>query len=123
MSMHERVTKARPFTEIMAKLEKAALNDQKLHLDVALVRAMVSSPVYAKIADMKAQEFAELWDGQNPQSSQPESNSAPTGSNQESSEPNGSLPGTMLPLVHAADERLASATTERLSRLSKHKKR
>ena len=121
MSIQERV-KDMPFTEILAKLDRAAVNGQKLHLDVELVRAMVSSPVYAQIANMKAKEFADLWHDPSPIS--PSASSlAPSGSNPESSEESGSLPGTMRPLVHAAAERQVSLTLEKIGRQSKRKRR
>ena len=123
MSIHERVTKNMVFTEILAKIDRAAVNGQKLHLDVEHVRALATSPVYATIADMKAQEFAELWHDQNPPSSPPASSLANSGLSPAPSAASGSLPGTMEKLVHAADDRQACATLERLSRRSKHRKR
>lgn len=122
MSIHNPVTRTMPFTEIMAKIDRAAVNGQKLHLDVDHVRALAASPVYATIADMKAQEFADLWLEPNP-TNPAASSSVPSGSNPEPSVESGSLPGTMRPLVHAAAERQVSHTLERISRLSKRKKR
>ena len=50
------------FTEILAKIDRAAVNGQRLHLDIEHVRALATSPVYASIAEMKAKEFADLWE-------------------------------------------------------------
>lgn len=121
MSVPERVTKTMPFTAILAKIDRAAVNGTKLHLDEDHVRALVASPVYAIIASQKAQEFAELWH-ESPSSSPTESNSDHSGSSPAQSEGNGSLPGTMKPLVHAAAERRVSDTLERINRQSKHKR-
>lgn len=122
MSVHARVGKAMPFTSILAKLDRAALNGTKLHLEEDLVRALVASPVYATIASQKAQEFAQIWHEDQP-TSPPASSSDHSGSNLASSEESGSLPGTMRPLVHAAAERQVSHTVERISRRSKRKRR
>ncbi|HEX7874147.1 MAG TPA: hypothetical protein VF475_14635 [Sphingobium sp.] len=110
------------FTEILAKIDRAAINGQKLHLDVEHVRALASSPVYATIAEMKAQEFAELWDVRGGPTSQPEYNSGSSGLSRAPSVESGASLGTMQPLAHAAAERQASNTVEKLSRLSKRKK-
>jgi len=122
MGAHEPLTRTMPFTEIMAKIDRAAVNGQKLHLDVEHVRALAASPVYTSIADMKAQEFAELWHEPKPNS--PSASSlAPSGLSPEPSVESGSLPGTMKPLVHAAAERQASRTVEKINLLSRRKKR
>ncbi|MFK4794908.1 hypothetical protein [Sphingobium sp. ZW T5_29] len=113
------------FTEILAKIDRAAVNGQRLHLDIEHVRALATSPVYASIAEMKAKEFADLWENEPEQRerSRPASNSGISGSNPASKEASGSSPGTMLTLVHVAAERQASATAEKIARLSKHKRR
>lgn len=122
MSVPEPVMKTMPFTAILAKIDRAAVNGTKLHLDEDHVRALVASPVYASIASQKAQEFAELWH-ENPHHSPTGSNSDRSGSSPEPSAENGSLPGMMKPLVHAAAERRVSHTLEKINRQSKHKKR
>lgn len=122
MGAHESLTRTMPFTEIMAKIDRAAVNGQKLHLDVEHVRALAASPVYATIADMKAQEFADLWLEPNPTSPAAFSLDR-SGLNPEPSVESGSLPGTMKPLVHAAAERQVSHTLERINRQSKRKRR
>lgn len=113
------------FTEILAKIDRAAVNGQRLHLDIEHVRALATSPVYASIAEMKAKEFADLWENEPEQGerSRPASNSGSSGSNPASNGASGSSPGTMLTLVHVAAERQASATAERIAHQSKHKRR
>jgi len=113
------------FTEILAKIDRAAVNGQRLHLDIEHVRALATSPVYASIAEMKAKEFADLWEKEPEQeaTSPRASNSGSSGSNPAPSAESGSSPGTMLTLVHVAAERQASATAEKIARLSKHKRR
>ncbi|WP_375194693.1 hypothetical protein [Sphingobium sp.] len=113
------------FTEILAKIDRAAVNGQKLHLDIEHVRALATSPVYASIAEMKAKEFADLWEKEPEQeaTSRRASNSGSSGLNPAPSEASGSLPGTMLTLVHVAAEKQASATAERIAHLSKRKRR
>lgn len=122
MSVPEPVMKTMPFTAILAKIDRAAVNGTKLHLDEDHVRALVASPVYASIASQKAQEFAELWH-ESPPHSPTASNSDHSGSSPVSNAENGSLHGTMRPLVHAAAEKRVSHTLERINRQSKHKKR
>lgn len=110
------------FTEILAKIDKAAINGQRLHLDVEHVRALAGSRVYATIAEMKAQEFAELWDVKGGPTNQPDTSSGSSGLNPAPSEGSGISHGTMQPLVHAAAEKQVSNTLEKVSRLSKHKR-
>lgn len=49
------------FAPIRDKIERAARNGERLHLDPAQVRALVKSPIYAKLCEMTAEEFASQW--------------------------------------------------------------
>jgi len=49
------------FGDILKRIERAATNGERLHLDVVHVRALVTSSVYVALLELKAQEFASQW--------------------------------------------------------------
>lgn len=86
------------FAGIRDKIERAFRNQERLHLDVVQVRALVQSPLFPLLAELVAKEFAESWqedlekvaDGATPAAS----NSDPSGSTGAPTAPRGSSAGT-----------------------------
>lgn len=109
-----------PFTELSEQLERAARNGTKAHLGPDLVRALIESDAYPIIISERTRELVAQWREDRPLKGV--SNSETSGSNPEPSAGNGSLHGTMLTLVHDAEERQASATAEKLSHRSRRRK-
>jgi len=90
------IAKIMIFAEILKRLDRAASNDERLHLDVSHVRALVSSPVYVSLVELKAKEFAALWHEENPGPPAPSVfSSVTTGSITEPTETTGTSAGTM----------------------------
>jgi hypothetical protein len=53
------------FGEILKRLERAAVNGERLHLDVPHVQALVDSPIYLLLLELKGREFAASWREEN----------------------------------------------------------
>jgi len=106
------------FAEILKRLDRAASNDERLHLDTSHVRALVSSPVYRALVELKAQELAALWheDNQNQPPIRDVSSSADSGSNIEPSATTGASAGMTPSPEFAAVEARAYGEAQRLSR-------
>ncbi|PZR77110.1 MAG: hypothetical protein DI537_43645 [Stutzerimonas stutzeri] len=98
------------FTEIMAKLDRAAINGTKLHLDTEHVRALARSEAYAVLAGLKAKEIAARWDdpNQSPQMTPAASNSGRSGSGTAPIATIGASAGTMTEQEREAVGRAAS---------------
>lgn len=114
------------FTDILAKLDRAAVNGTKLHLDVNLVRALATSPVYATLAEMKAKEFALLWQKEKVQAAgvPAASNSAPSGSGTEQIAMIGESAGTMTAEQEASVGLAASRqASEAVAQINRQKRR
>ncbi|MGN6124166.1 MAG: hypothetical protein ACTHOJ_14575 [Sphingomonas oligoaromativorans] len=100
------------FAPIRDKLERAARNGERLHLDTEQVRALVTSPIYATLAELTAQEFASQWHDVPPApAAKPAtitataSSSGRSGSGGAPSAPNGASAGTMTVALSEAVER------------------
>lgn len=111
------MTDAQPFTRILDKVQRAAKNGERLHLDVELVRALYASPIYAALNDLHAEEMVSQWQAQ------PVSRSDNSGSTTERKEMTGPLPGTIAPLVQDAESRLALEAATRIIHQTRRKRR
>lgn len=49
------------FGEILKRLDRAASNGERLHLDIEHVRALVRSPLNLTLVELKATELAAQW--------------------------------------------------------------
>jgi hypothetical protein len=50
-----------PFSEILARLERAARNETRAHLEPSHVQALITSPVFMLLSQLKQEEIGELW--------------------------------------------------------------
>ena len=109
------------FADIRDKVERAARNQQRLHLDPEQVRLLVRSPIWTTLAQLAAEEFVRRWSieenaGTLPGSSAPPPapSSGPSGSTGAKSAKSGRSPGTTTAeedvLVESAERRRALRT-------------
>lgn len=107
------MTAAAPFTEILNRMRRAARNGERLHLDAAHVVAIITSPIYAELAKMEAQEISSQW--------QNKSDLANFGLHGEPTAKNGQYAGTTEALEPAAESQLVSAITTEAIRQSRRR--
>lgn len=119
------------FIPIRDKIERAYRNDGRLHLDPDLVRRLVHSPVWAKIAELAAQEKAESWQNELLEdlprpatTTPPASSSAHSGSGSAPSAMNGASAGMMKgPLAAAVERAERGQAWEAVSQVGRRKRR
>lgn len=95
------------FASIRDKVERAARNDARLHLDAEQVRLLVRSPLWSLLARLAAEEFASRWSDEEKNSGSratPASSSDPSGSTGAPSAASGQSPGTTPVTMDAAVE-------------------
>lgn len=114
------------YTKILDRIQRAARNGERLHLDVDQVRALVRSPVYATLTELHTQELESSWQ-QEPaappvrkgKSSEP----GPSGSDGDPTAMSGASAGTIEELVIDAESELVTAEARKLIHRSKRRKR
>ncbi len=114
MNKPARFTVAAPFAEILNRMRRAARNGERLHLDAAHVVAIMTSPIYAEMARLEAEELAAQW--------QSNTDLVSFGLHGAPTVKNGQYAGTTEPLEPAAESQLVSAITTEAKRLSRHRK-
>lgn len=53
---------AEPFTEILAAFERAVRNGTRAHLDQHHVKAVMTSPVFLLLSELKQEEMSKKWE-------------------------------------------------------------
>lgn len=68
------------FTDLTDRMERAARNGTKAHIDAESVRALIASPAWAHILDLKTKELVAQWHatlpGQQPGTTTPAASSS-----------------------------------------------
>lgn len=114
MNKPSRITVAAPFGEILSRMRRSARNGERLHLDAAHVVAIMTSPIYAELAKMEAEEIASQWKNK--------SDLANFGLLGEPTERNGRYAGMTAQPEPAAESQLVSAITMEAIRQSRRSK-
>jgi len=107
------------FSQILKRLERAATQGERLHLDPEQVRALIGSPIYGALLELKAKEIAALWqsDTQAIAPSHGGSSSTAIGSTTAPTAASGPSAGTMSPPERGAGEARAYAEAQRMHHL------
>jgi hypothetical protein len=103
-----------PFAEILHRMRRSARNGERLHLDAAHVVAIMTSPIYAEMARLEAEELASQW--------QSNTDLVSFGLLGAQTATNGQSVGMTVQLEPAAESQLLSAISTEAKRQSRHRK-
>jgi hypothetical protein len=69
------------FTEIVRRVDRAARYGERVHLDLPHIHAILASPIYAALNDLKAKEFQASWPKEENQRERPVAKDAHSSAN------------------------------------------
>lgn len=107
-----------PFTDILDKMQRAAKNGERVHLDFEQVRAFIGSPLYSTLNQLHAEEVEQSW-----QSRQPVSRLVSSGSTIEKTAMTGASAGMIDQLVQDAESKLVLEGAQRTILQSRRNRR